>query len=444
MYRWLLILTLSFLSPALAGSVLRDEWDGPYSAATTIDVNAGHTPETFLRAAWWQIRGEEIEPELSAEWSKRLRDEGRLRRIDVVHALCKIAGREDVPLSYSDPWVGRFDPPTPSTPKRGTRDIGAVLMFFFNCPGGVNCGMEWANNHVRGMETPSPDLAFGTNAAGFYDPKQPGFWVRELTDAKAAGLRFLLPNVYGPDLLHGQLEALQAALESLADPVQLGMFDDTWTWGEPWFDAFWVNKPDLHEPDAAATKLYEAKWLPYFRALPRKHWYLVKGRPLIYFYNGGKLYPRDRMAAVLSRMKLRFETDFGVAPFLAVDSAFFDDPEMPSVADARFTWYTFDLPGGRSRFTLNGVVLDHAMVRWDSTGRDKSDAAGERIAKGPELLQNALDDSRDADLLVLATWNDLGEGTGINRAYDYWYKGQWLSPTYFMDLVRDTQVPAQP
>jgi len=50
-----------------------------------------------------------------------------------------------------------------------------------------------------------------------------------------------------------------------------------------------------------------------------------------------------------------------------------------------------------------------------------------------------LAESSDADLLVLATWNDLGEGTGVHRNYDYYAGGKWLEPDHFMRLIRDSQ-----
>jgi hypothetical protein len=92
---------------------------------------------------------------------------------------------------------------------------------------------------------------------------------------------------------------------------------------------------------------------------------------------------------------------------------------------------------------MNGVVLDHAMVKWDPYGRDRPGATpvdSDLVAKGPEILQQVLNESKDADLLVLATWNDLGEGTGINRNYDYYYQGQWLEPDYFMRMIRGAQL----
>ena len=50
-----------------------------------------------------------------------------------------------------------------------------------------------------------------------------------------------------------------------------------------------------------------------------------------------------------------------------------------------------------------------------------------------------LTSSLDAHIAVIATWNDLGEGTGIERNYDYYGGGAWLPPTAFMGLTRASQ-----
>jgi hypothetical protein len=54
-------------------------------------------------------------------------------------------------------------------------------------------------------------------------------------------------------------------------------------------------------------------------------------------------------------------------------------------------------------------------------------------------LRKVLKESEDAEALVIATWNDLGEGTGINRSYDYYFRGQWQRPDYFMRVTRKAQ-----
>jgi hypothetical protein len=40
---------------------------------------------------------------------------------------------------------------------------------------------------------------------------------------------------------------------------------------------------------------------------------------------------------------------------------------------------------------------------------------------------------------VIATWNDMGEGTGITRNYDYYAAGEWLEPDAFLKDIRATQ-----
>jgi hypothetical protein len=127
---------------------------------------------------------------------------------------------------------------------------------------------------------------------------------------------------------------------------------------------------------------------------------------------------------------------------LDVDTAFYEDRDMPKVADAEFRWFTFQSPGKKSRSTRNGHIIDHAMVKWDAVGRDRpGDVANahDLLIKHSDLLQALLDGSQDAELLLLATWNDLGEGTGINRNYDYYVDGRWLPPDHFLNLIRESQ-----
>jgi hypothetical protein len=424
---------------ASSAFVLKPEWKGPCQASKIVDVNLGNTTRTFIRDCYCQIQGKEPSASFVQVWEKHLAATPNWRRVDVVRTMAKGLGHQ-VKLAYSDPWAN--DPELPAAgPKGNHRDIGAITMFFFNCPGGVNCGMDWANNHVLGMEAPAATLAF-QGKPGFYTPDQAGFWLHELRDARAAGLDFLLPNVYGPDMDKGQIQTLAQALAVEATPVKVALLDDTWTWGEQWFGPKWQVRPDLSDPTRASAKLYDAKWKPFFTQIPRASWYLVDGKPLIYFYNGGKLLPLLACANTLRRMKQRFKADFGVEPFLCADQAYFADPEMENVADERFIWNPLngtDTPDPISWSHVRGKALAHAIVRWDAVGRDKPGQVagpGDRLMKGPEKLAQILSETEHADILVLATWNDLGEGTGLNRCYDYWYQDHWMQPDAFIQMLR--------
>ena len=54
-------------------------------------------------------------------------------------------------------------------------------------------------------------------------------------------------------------------------------------------------------------------------------------------------------------------------------------------------------------------------------------------------MKQRLADSASAQLAVIATWNDMGEGTSINRNYDYYVGGQWLEPDVFLKDLRAAQ-----
>jgi hypothetical protein len=305
--------------------------------------------------------------------------------------------------------------------------------------------MDWANTHTLGME--SPDLLYSADGKqpGYYVPSNPGFWYRELLDARYAGLQFVLPNVYGPDVQPGTpaLPALEQALDQIGGGIQVGMVTDSWAWGKPYWGSLMDPAPDLNQLEESAQRIYQTEWKPFFSEIAPRHWYRRDGRPLIYFYNAGTLLPKSQVPALLQRMSALFQADFGVAPFLVVDHGY----QAPSAGDGQFRWYTLDLPGQLSRnVNASGLVLDNFMVRWDSTGRDfpgkiLTPTLNPRrpVYKGPEVLEQALASSQDADLAFIATWNDLGEGTGFNRNYDYYYQGRWLEPDAFMTITRNAQ-----
>jgi hypothetical protein len=426
--------------------VLRPEWTGPCQAANgAIDVDLGNSPESFVQAAYCQITGTEPSASTVSTWANQLRTLEYVRRIDVVRTLCEQQGKTCT-LSYSVPWTN--DPPRVATCTRKTkRDMGAVMMFFFNCPNEPNCGMDWANTHAWGMMTPDPIYGFGSASANYYNPSNEGFWVRELLDARYAGLQFVLPNSYGFDIAPstGQLPTVEAALkviDGMGGGMKVGLFTDTWAWGEAAGGTLMNPAPDLSNTDAAAEQIYSVEWKPFFQQITQAHWYTVNGSPLIYFYNAGTLLPTSGADAVIARMKQLFQQDFGVAPFVDVDSGY----GPTASGDATFVWNTpVAYPTtylGTDTTATGNLTFDNAFVKFDSLGRDMPGAiatASSSIAKGPTILEQTLAESANDDLFLLETWNDLGEGSGVTRNYDYYWHGNWLTPDAFMGLIRAAQ-----
>jgi hypothetical protein len=414
---------------------LRAEFEGPCEKAkSSIDVNLGNSAQAFVRAAQCQIDGTEPSQATLDEMTTALMTTAYTRRVDVVRTLCTRAGRSCI-LNYTDPWQQQVEL-TAACVRKGTRDLGAVLMYWSECPTGVNCGLDWANTHAPGMATASQLLSFKDAASGFYNPKNGGFWRRELLDARWSGLQFLLLNTFGPDL--AQLPHLVEALDDIGGGIQVALFDDTWGWGrtgDPW-----SQLPTFTDADGAAQLIFK-KWQKFYSTVPSQHWYRYQGRPLIAFYNAGTLKPENKSAATLVRLKQLFQAEFGEEPFLAIDRAFFQDPATPDVADAQFRWNTFQ-GDSMSHSDMKGVTFDHFMAKWDPVGREgnaRLAVAGDNLVKGPELLDKYLADSATSNLAMMATWNDLGEGTGLTRNFDYYHQGQWLPPNDFMRRIRATQ-----
>jgi len=129
--------------------------------------------------------------------------------------------------------------------------------------------------------------------SGFLAARAPGRQVR----------RAVVPDVeyLRADIADGKLKPLTDALATIDSPIKLALFDDTWTWGQPFFGDFWKHKPDLTDPDRAARTIYEAKWKPFFSQIDKKYWYRFAGRPFIYFYNAGTLEPRSAAAPVIAK-----------------------------------------------------------------------------------------------------------------------------------------------
>ena len=432
--------------------ILKPEWSpeqmpADFTPGTLVDINLGHSPENFVQAVCFQLTGNLLVEEEVKIWTSQMEQNPKLRRIDIAVKIAEALGLNPK-YTYSDPWVTQ--PHFMTTPdKKVKRDLGAVFMYFFNCPGGVNGKMSWANNHAPGMDKPSDFYKVTPECNGYYTPKNnSGFWYSELLDARYAGLQFVLLNTYGHDLSNGSMEMLNIALQeidklNLDKTVKIGLFDDTWSWGKPYFAKVWENIPDMNNVEEAAHLIFDNKWKPFFKNVPRKHWYLYKDRPLVYFYNGGTVKNKNNSAPVMKRLKELFQEEFGVEPFICLDSAFIGKGSE-EVIDQKYQWFNLskDVPGATTK--MKETTLTHTMVRWDSTSRENKNIetaahAGDKIYKDDDILIHFLNDTKDVDLTVIATWNDLGEGTGINRCYDYYWGGEWKRPTHFMELIRKSQ-----
>ncbi len=81
------------------------------------------------------------------------------------------------------------------------------------------------------------------------------------------------------------------------------------------------------------------------------------------------------------------------------------------------------LPRKHASESRNNVTLSHSTPRWDPASRTNSNKkrsarADDLLAKDDTVLKVVLNETRESDILVFATWSGLGGGTGITRCHD--------------------------
>jgi hypothetical protein len=249
------------------------------------------------------------------------------------------------------------------------------------------------------------------------------------------------------DLIHDNpqiMDNVNSTLDLMQGGIKVAMYDDTWGYPQ-----VFNPTPSLSDVESTAQKFYAIKWRPWHLTIKRKYWYLVDGRPMIYFYNSGRLSPTSAGAAVVEKLKQLFAADFGVRPFVVQDRGF--PPDMNT--DLTFEWDPLGNVDKLSKTMKNGKSLLHVLPKFDAMGRSNpgqiaravsdysssSPLKNYRVIKGAELLKSALQAAKGFNLMSIGTWNDLGEGTGVNRNFDYSIKGDFVSPFYFMDIIRSYQ-----
>src|SRR4051812_39085725 len=68
--------------PGYGSFQLKPDFPGECPRADVVDVNLGHSPESFVRAAYCQITGQAAPANVVERWARRMREEYYVRRID--------------------------------------------------------------------------------------------------------------------------------------------------------------------------------------------------------------------------------------------------------------------------------------------------------------------------------------------------------------------------
>jgi hypothetical protein len=320
--------------------------------------------------------------------------------------------------------------------------LGTYFFYWYHCPA-KECDARQLSAVPPGWTDALPgdgDTRDGTS----YSSLNGDWYEGELRGMRAAGIELLFPVSWGdhPHYWFTQetLELLVQANGVQPQPFPIGLFLDT-TAQQAMFNDFQdqgyrfgplVPQLPLSDPRSGYF-FYDRHIKGFFERIPRAMWATEQGRPIIIAYTALCCRDLQRAGALWGAVKEAFERDFGVRPWLILEDTWFapeaiDPPagmrRLEQVADARYSWGAA-LRGPQTR-ALNGYNVSSAGPGFDnrriagiqqpqhqprSAGLDGTpgDAAAFFRASLAAVPQ-------DTNLLLIETWNEWPESTGIARA----------------------------
>ncbi len=267
----------------------------------------------------------------------------------------------------------------------------------------------------------------------WYSSLDPDWYAREFRDMEMAGLELAFPVHWGdnaPWFDNGTVAFMVEGLEASGTAVRLGLFDDTTS------EACDYNKarqlgytpsppPPLSDSDGLWFWFYDLKWKPFFETVPRERWATHDGspvseggRPVVVAYTGAWFADAHFSDEMWSTVKASFVRDFGVEPFLVLENSWFAlNSEVGAVADGRYAWGA--AVGGWNSFAHGGYRVNAVGAGYDDH-LIRPETPTYRARENGRLLSSSWAAMPSgAELVLVETWNELWEGTGVCRLVDY-------------------------
>ena len=286
-----------------------------------------------------------------------------------------------------------------SAPGREARTIFTYYFYWYDEQSALHMG--------RNPNDPSSWLT--QNPAGALPPalRSPAWHRRQLEDMTYAGIDVALPVYWNTAESHNWsrpgLQALATALQDMrasnsAAPA-IGMFYDT------------TNPQPVDLSTAAGRAEFYSGIQFFFNTIPRPHWALTQaGQPLIWMWEPD--FVRGASAQFLADLKLRFNADFGVMPYVVLtpnwDAAARRSGAGALRGDAEYSWGGALWPHITAQVAAIGPGYDDRLLADRANalfvGRRNGDALRAGFAAATRCR---------TPWAALETWNEFHEGTGI-------------------------------
>lgn len=242
---------------------------------------------------------------------------------------------------------------------------------------------------------------------------------KQLDDCADAGIDFILPvywgtpdNYFKPDIsfsIEG-LPPLQLAADRRAQegkkPIKIGLFYDTSTLlpstrGE-------INRTEKYDLRTEAGKdIFYRTIRDFFYQIHPRHWASIGGKPLVVLYGAG--FAKNHDASLYEYVYKHFEQDFyGIRPYIIRDMSWVDGSDATTQWGAALSGpYFFN-----NLVQIGAGYNDMAVPGRSTPVRQREDGNFYRWGWNQIL-------DRPAKIVLIETWNEMHEGTGICESREY-------------------------
>lgn len=348
------------------------------------------------------------------------------------------------------------------TPHAQPERMATFFFYWYHCPERA-CDASELTAIPPGWLTPLPDDPDPRDGLA-YSSINYDWFESELRDLVDVGFDLILPVSWGdhphPWFRQDRLDLLVQANGILEEPLAIGMFLDTTAQQAMYNDfvadgyRFGPTIPRMPLSDARSGYFfYELHIKGFFVRIPREMWATEQGRPIIVTYTAlccDELYLAGEL---WHAVKEAFRADFGVEPWLILEETWFT-PEalapgeglqpLEAVVDGRYHWGT--ALHGPQTATLRNFSVTSVGPGFDNRRivgitdprfqpREEPPGGGPR-SNGAFFRASLAAVPPETDLLLIETWNEWPESTGIARASHQGLDGQPLPDDFYMDLLR--------
>jgi len=308
-----------------------------------------------------------------------------------------------------------------------------------------------------------------------YSSMDKSWYFFEILDMMRAGIDYVFPVCWGdhPTMPYFRISVLSNLAEAIRDTgssIKVGLFDDTTSECAEWNyynGRGYASSPSMPLDDANNWQyFYERKIRPFFQTLPTSLWATHNGRsveeggrPIIIVYVGMWFTGHQSSDEMWEAIKNDFSRDFtdangaAIIPFIILENTWFlYNQDLTSAADGRFRWGAA-LYGVNSyeirnyRVSAVGPGYDDRLVhdpgRHQPRHRDIHQYPGPpdyflatEFAKIP--MDYDFDPAEETrHLILIETWNELFEGTTVERCYDYPSpSGGFLGEAFYINRLK--------